>query len=76
MPGLIVESLTYTFESIFEEVFHSVGATENNIEIDIPLWLVRENGLNRFIDYCKDKKVKHLLEEINSQAVKLIVFRP
>lgn len=71
-----IEPVNFTFDSIFSQTLGSYDNGNVELELEILLPLVRNDGLREFEDYCLTNNIKYKLEKINDECVNLVVTRP
>lgn len=70
-----VDPVIYTFDSIHSQTLGSYDDGKGYVDIQVILSLVRDNGLEKFIDFCDKRSIKYSIEYINDNGANLRVFR-
>ena len=70
-----VESLIYTFESIYNQTLGSHNDGKGFVDIEVTLNLVRDNGLKKFMEYCDERSINYSIEYIGDNGANLRVIR-
>ena len=69
-----VEPIIYTFESIHSETLGSHHDGKEYVDLLVILSLVKDNGLEKFLEFCDKRNIKYSIEYIGDNGANLRVF--